>query len=159
MAAPWTNINPNRLDADSPVDEDLTGDVADNELHNFEHALRVGTFATGVRLALARGATAFDVNLDGSGNGESVDAVVFATDALDGDPNFDSAPTCLGIAFEELSTGSDINNPTSVTCRIQEGSLTASGFTVVTTVRGGNTTVLVDFNIHWAFVGPVTAGE
>ena len=155
---PYTNISASRVDADSPVDEEFGGDAADNDQHLFEHALRCGTYATGVRLALARGATDLDINLDGSGNGQSSDAITFTT-ALDGNPAFSVAPTCIGLVFEELSTGGDVGTPTSLMVRIEEGSLSTSGFTVVTTVRGGGATVTVDFRIHWAFVGAPSSGE
>ena len=157
----YTTIAGIRVDADSPVDEDLISDLRDNAASIRERQLRTGTHVTGVRLTLARGISASTtITTDGSGNGLDTIGVGFAGDSSDGDPNFSAAPSCLGLTFEELSTGDDLGGTApSVSCWINEATLDASGFTAVISVRGGAVTANIDYKLHWAFVGPVTSGE
>ena len=157
----WTDISAARLDADSPVDEDLSNDLNDNDKSIRERQLRCGIHSAGVRLALARNATTLDVTLS-SNSGQSTDAIVFSSGAADGNPNFSATPTCIGLVFEELSSGADLGatGGISITCQIEEGSLSTTGFTAITTVlNAGTASGTVDFKLHWAFVGPVTSGE
>ena len=160
MAA-WTDITSTRVDADSPVDEDLVGDLNDNSKSLREQALRCGTNTTGVRLTLARGRFAANITLDGSGNGVDTNTITFSSSATDGDPNFSAAPTCLGLTFEESSVaGDEVGSPSEISLTINEsGGVTATAANLVTVIRGGTTGVTINYYIHWAFVGPMTSGE
>lgn len=84
-------IDSSRLDANSAWTEDEAGDLSNNTEHNFEHAVRGGTYGSGVRLVVARGRTAW--SMSSHATTEDTTAIVFATDAADGDPNFDSGET------------------------------------------------------------------
>lgn len=155
----WTSISSTRLDADSPIDEDLTTDLDDNAKSIRERQLRTGIHALGVRLALARGEKAASVAIS-SGLGTSIDTITFSSDATDGNPNFSAAPTVLGLTFEELSTGVDIGtSDPAVSCYIEEGGPTTTTLAVVTSVQDAANDGTLNFLIHWAVVGPVTSGE
>ncbi len=103
----WTTILDAWIDRDSPWHAGLVTDFRDNIAYNSEHATRTGTNAAGVRLAYARGRTAFTVTIDGSGDGASTVTITYATDALDGDPNFLSSETpVFTYNLEQDGTGS-----------------------------------------------------
>lgn len=158
----WTDIADSAFDADSPITEDLLEDVVENAEYNHERALRCGTHAVGVRLVMARGKEAFEFTADGSGYGSSTQNVVFENDALDGDPNFTSAPVVY-ICLEEddantawiASTGI---NADEWIAHISD-TPTADGFTAK--VGGKSLTASQVYNgfFNWIAIGAVTSGE
>jgi hypothetical protein len=158
----WTDIADSAFDADSPITEDLLEDIVENVEYEHERALRCGIHATGVRLAMARGKKAFSFSADGSGYGSATATVTFSSDALDGDPNFTSAPVvymCLeeddadtawlvtgGINADEwIAHISDTPSTTGFTAKVAAKSLTASQD--------------YDGFFNWIAIGAVTAGE
>ncbi len=101
--AGWTDISASRKDADSPIDEDLIGDLDDNATYNHERAIRSGTHTTGVRTCMARGRTAFDWSTTRVGTV----SITFATDADDGDPNFLAAPRVYATLAEDATSSQE----------------------------------------------------
>jgi hypothetical protein len=88
----WTTITDARIDADSPIDEDLMTDIRENAEYLYERHVRSGTATTGVRTIMARGkSSAQSLSLDGTGNGSDTVAITFSTDATDGAPAFSCA--------------------------------------------------------------------
>lgn len=156
----WTAISDARIDAESPIDEDLVTDIRENAEYLHERAVRAGTHGTGVRLAIARGKVYDTAATDGSGNMSSIALapVTFSTDALDGNPNFSSAPVVV-ISIEESSTDDEWTTSYSVQCNIREASVATTGFTAEWFVTGATATATIGAYIHWIAIGPVTAGE
>jgi len=161
MADDYTDISAARTDADSDVDEDLMTDLADNDRHNFSHALRCGTFTTGVRRAFAGGTHDDTINTDGSGHGTSTGTITFASDAVDGPPNFSATPLLLTLTAQELSTGADLGtNDPSVSVWLDEtNGITSTVINYVLTVRNATTLSAIDIRIHWAVAGLPTGTE
>ena len=92
----WTDIADSLINTNDWITSGVMTQLCDNEQYNYDTAVRTGTTAAGDenRLALARGRTKFEVaniahpfytpgdDVGVAGN------VVFATDSMDGDPNF-----------------------------------------------------------------------
>ncbi|MCP4898882.1 MAG: hypothetical protein GY906_18070 [bacterium] len=159
----WTDIDDTTFDAESPNVEGLFEDIVENTEYNFEHAVRGGTHAAGVRLATARGAVSFtavsqtllqvDITLNGGG-----------TDCDDGDPNFDAAPRVILTIREDPTSANDFTSggassfnemhywieegyPTTATCRCQVW------------MDDGSAGPNYKGMIHFIAVGTVTSGE
>jgi hypothetical protein len=99
----YTKIAAARKVADKPLDEDLVEDLSDHGDYNFDHAVRGGTDAVGVRLAIARGETDFTAV---SQTLVQVD-ITFATDSDDGDPGFSAAPRVIVTLKEDATSTND----------------------------------------------------
>jgi hypothetical protein len=155
----FTVISDGRVDADSPIDEDLITDLRENDEYLFERAVRAGTHATGVRLAIARGADDFsDATADGTVSFSGT--ITFSTaDSDDGDPNFDVAPRVI-LTIERNGGDAWTANITAmrIPLHITDGSLSTTGFTwgFECTVAGPNNIV---GKVHWIAIGTVTTGE
>jgi len=154
----WTTIPDSDCDADSPVDEDLMGDLKENVEYLYERAVRGGTHATGVRVVLARG-TITDTSLtDGAGDIWNQTVALSFSTAIDGDPNFDSAPVVV-VTPEESSASTDWGTTWQVSASIVEGTRTASGCTIEWTIRSGPASSTIGVVLNWIAVGLPTAGE
>jgi len=154
----WTDISSSREDQDSPVDEDLMGDIIDNTEYNFDHAVRGGTHATGVRLAIARGyVQVLDTTV--GADYKKTGTVTFSTDAADGNPNFDSSPFVWMTVREILGGGTYDTWSTaiySVSPYIEDVSPTDFDW-CVQFHNGGDPDI--GFQLWWMAIGAVTAGE
>ena len=103
----WVDIDSNEVETNDWISTGVITKLCDNEQYNYDHGIRTGTDAVGygVRLALARGRTYFEVSNKPSAMYAGSDDIcvagniTFATDSLDGDPHFvndpDSLPTVL----------------------------------------------------------------
>ncbi len=145
----WTDISASRKDADSPIDEDLTGDLNDNTVYNHERAIRSGTHALGVRTCIARGRESFTVT-----SNSTIAVPIDFTAQDDGDPNFGAEPNVL-LSLEEDTTGYNWQN-TSVAHYIEDATLTTSGCTV--RIKWLDTQSWKGW-VHWIAIGTVTSGE
>lgn len=110
----WTDIAQSDVSANANVTEDTMTALCDNEQYNYDHGVRGGTDAVGVRLVLARGKHLFSAKYLGApGNTTLPDEIYstgniyFAGESIDGNPNFISAPLVF-VTLEEL-----IENPTT----------------------------------------------
>lgn len=161
----WTSITSTRYDADSPIDEDLMGDIVGNGNFLFDSAIRCGTFAVPVRLAEAR------ERHSGGGtesSGFRVTVTVSPTygvgaSADDGNANFASAPRVVFSLEEDTSSGSgqdwDTDDITITRAYIPDGTISTTGFSCTIVFDGVTSSADVDFYLHWIAIGPVTPGE
>jgi len=155
----WTAIADTAIDADSPVTETLMTQIVENTEYNQERALRCGNHATGVRLALARGrnTTEFSISTSATGEGSASVAITFA-DAVDGDPNFTSAPY-VWVSFDEGGTLPAWDAVAVFGGYVEKTTLSATGATVRMAVQGGNNSATLRGYMNWFAIGPVTSGE
>jgi hypothetical protein len=151
----YTKISAARQDADSPIDEDLIGDLSDHGDYNYDHATRAGTDAAGVRLAFARGTHSFTIGNETL----SSEAILFNT-ATDGDPNFASAPSVSITIREDSGSATAWTNIDSM-AQLVEDTVTASDFDVSVRLNDGSApaTNAYDGYIDWFAYGAVTSGE
>ena len=151
----WTDISASRKDADSPIDEDLIGDMDANSIYNFDHAVRSGTHATGVRTAMARGTQGFS----GSSWASLSVLVNFNTSHEDGQPNFLAAPI-VAISLEEIDAGDNWDNY-NIASYIEHGTLTATQCYVKVRFTDDTGEVSKDWEgkVHWIAIGLVVSGE
>lgn len=157
----WNTIADGSVDADSPVNETLMTNMRDNMVYNHDRAVRSGTHATGVRLAIARGTYDFNITIV---TGTVSHAFTFATDATDGDPNFSAAPLVVFGMEERIVTGGGTDcdwatDDTVVTANIQDGTLSSTGMTVDITCRTDSSDTYCKGTLHWVAFGAVTSGE
>lgn len=145
----WTDISASRQDADSPIDEDLVGDIIANTEYNHDNAVRGGTHALGVRLAMARGRTAF-----GGSSISTIDVVIDFTAGEDGVPNFSDTPI-VTTSIEEDTGGSSWGGVIAAH-HIKGGTLSGTGCTV--DINWGGTAAYYGW-VHWIAIGKVTSGE
>lgn len=155
----WTEIAATRYDQDSPEDEDLWGDIIANAAYNYDHALRCGIHATGARNCMAHGVVSFsDVTV--GANKAFTGTVTFATDAIDGDPNFSTPPTVI-LTLEQV---------TDATYEAWTPANSIYAYSAIVTARDVDTfTYRIQFynaldpdlsgKLHWRAVARVTAGE
>ncbi len=160
----WTVIPDGDVDADSPVDEDLMGDLKDNVTYNFESGMRGGTFAVPNRLAYARGAALFSGATDGNGDAIiTLSGIVFSSAASDGNPNFiPGVPLITGSLIEDSTTGSNqtwTKKGMIVSWFIEDGSLDETGFTVSVSVWNGANSTNIGGTFYWQAVAAASAGE
>lgn len=158
----WTSISASREDTDSPVDEDLVGDIIANTEYNFDHAMRCGTHGFSERKAFAAGIVAFS---DASADTDQTFAgtVTFATDCGTPNlinPNFDSLPY-ITFGFQESTAGgaaawTPTNNIRGWSATITARSATAFSYLIAFDC---NSTVNLAGWLHWYAVADVTAGE
>lgn len=158
----YTDIPDTDIDADSDIDDAILEDLVENAEYNHDHAMRGGTHLVGVRLAVARGVTAFSDSIS-SGSQDGTQAIVFATDAIDGDPNFSEVPV-FKYSMEEDGTGvawSAFTQATSDSWEhfVESGSQTSAGVTIRNTITGSSSDGTFKANINWIAFGLVTAGE
>ena len=163
----WTTISDSRVDADSPVTESLVTDLRENTEYNHERAVRSGTHGAGVRVATAKGRTAFSDTTDGSGDVTTTASITYSTDADDSvDPNF-SANVRPVWSLEEDSSGGNqawVNFTSSgtdtLTAYVLDGTADDGlGFNVSVVFGGGAATTAVAGFINWKVEGTVASGE
>jgi len=155
----YTIIANTSVDADSPIDEDLMLDLKENVEHNFEHAVRGGTFAAGVRLAIARGIISDNATTDGSGHcAPQPTTVTFSSDSVDGNPNFLTAPVVVAVLVEDTS-GTAWPSTVSMIYMHNLTNISATGFTGEWKVMNFTATTNYKVFIHWIAVGFVNTGE
>jgi len=166
----FTTISAGRRDVDSPVDEDLIDDIIENTEHNEEHAMRVGTYAVGVRRAWACGrmgattSTPWTFTTSAGGDGSTTVTVLYSTDAEDGDPNFLTGETpIVAFSLEEnddassvpwLSTG--FNMPIAW---IGHGTNIDTGFTIEIGVENGQGSIDYEGFVNWTATALVDTDE
>jgi len=158
MAGSWTAITDGTFDEDSPVTDALLEDIVENTEYNNEHAVRAGTHAAGVRLALAR-ATAtseFTISTDANGDG-SVSWDITIANATDGAPNYSAAPTVVGYSCEDSGGGTAWGNGCIYSVRTT-GTSTSTINTRIAVTNGPASTSIKGY-LTYALVGPVTSGE
>ena len=149
----WTNISSGRYDADSPVDEDLIGDIVSNTEYNHDHALRGGTHSTGVRLAVAMGVKTITF---GASSYDASSTVTFSSDSDHGDPNFSSSPRVfLSFTTSSASFSTGANN---VNFTVGTSTITSTSFDI-DLHRNSTSPGTQNVDVAWLAIGQVTAGE
>lgn len=157
----YVKISSTRVDADSPIDEDLTADLSEHGDYNYDHGLRVGEDATPVRRVIAMGGDDFS-DTSPIANVRFTGTVTFSTDADDGDPNFllGFVPNIQVSLFEDHNNG-DYWQPSQLINSVHCGfwNNTYTGFDWY--VQFNNTAITPDIYgyIHWVAYGKPSAGE
>lgn len=168
--ASWTSIPNSALDEGSALDAALFTNIRDDLEYLFERIARTGTHTTGVRLALARGVETIS-QLTSSGVAGTTNLIKYTVSpeiqvdfsgALDGNPNFDSAPTVL-LSAEEFTDGNFddyLAHDFVVSPYVQDGSITALKFDLGCVAYADDVSSEgFKVDVHWVAVGPVTSGE
>ena len=170
----WTTIVPTRYVQNEPETVKLWGDMIANTEYNYNHALRCGTNAAGVRLCETHGeVTGTDVNA--VVNKTFTGTVTFAEDAYliivgylsDGtpiyapcDPKFSAEPT-VALSLEEVTAGGhDAWTPANLIWSVSTvtTAITSTGFSW--SVQFVNTAGAdLSFKLIWQAIGLPTAGE
>ena len=150
----YIKIASTRTDGDSSADEDLFTDLAEHSDYNYDHAIRSGTDAVGVRLALARGSKAFTVQ---SGAAVMGSHTVTLSAANDGDPNFLSAPRVF-LSVREDDTSATAWSTIDAASAFVEDEPSAATFGIGIRIDDGGNNSFKGF-VDWLAIGPVTAGE
>lgn len=155
----WTVIPDTDTDADSPLTEDLVTDIKENAEYLHERAVRAGTHTVPVRLAFARGVYIDTASTDGGGDtGIVTQAITFAAEAIDGDPNFSVAPTVV-VSIQESTAHDDWGSPSVVSVWLDETAVSTTGFTVSWQLVGGAASAAIGARISFFAAGLVTSGE
>jgi hypothetical protein len=158
---PDTHLPDSVLDVDKPFGFIRWRQYRDRDNHNFEHALRGGTFASPYRWAYVGGINPFSITLAGGApfNGGTTVSIFYGGD----DPNFPGTPDRFDLRFEEDTTSGGIDwatNRVIVTGVIVNKSTVPAGFQVhIAAWRRAGSGTAVDGFIHWSVRGNPTAGE
>ena len=158
--ADFTTVTGSRLDADSPWTEDEAQDIYYNTEHNFDHAMRCGSYAVPARLTCARGQFAFSMTSSSSTmDANSIDWTAGGqADADDADPNFSAAPRVYCTLVEDPASTTDWSTIDILFHFIEESTITTDGFTVNIRINDGGANSFQGF-INWVAIGPVAGGE
>lgn len=166
----WTVLQATSTDVESPLSETLFTEIRGNLDYLFDSGVRGGTFATPVRLTLARGQQLFTVSFASGGPGGATAAATevlktFSSDSDDGDPKFDAKPRVF-FSVEEDSPGTGLDwftDKVMASPYVVDGTLTASVFNMgcigYRSVSGAAATNGFEVIVNWMALGPVTSGE
>lgn len=154
----WTTIPDTDTDADSPLTESLLTDMKENCEYLFETAVRSGMHgAPHVRTALARGFVEASYSGGASDTGWQEVTITYATDSLDGDPNFSGAPA---LAFGMTRYGGTAWGATVFPlCYVKDGTQTASGCTLMWRLASIPTSGTFTVRIYYLAQGQPSSGE
>lgn len=157
----WTVIPDTDTDADSPLTESLLTDMKENSEYLFETMTRSGTHgAPHTRTAMARGVVTDSASTNGSGDTAWQEAAVsYATDSLDGDPDFSVAPVITYGFYESTASATAWGSTAIPLVYIKDGSQSVSGFTFKWRIASGPTSSTVKIGIYFDAIGQPQSGE
>ena len=154
----WTDISDSSFDADSPITDTLMQQIVENGEYNHDHAIRGGTNAAGVRLALSRHKSSeFTISMDANGNG-SVGWDITVANATDGAPNFANAPVPVGFMCEDSGGGASAWGNGAVYSVKLVSSSTTTVSTRIAVVNGPASTTIKGY-LYVTLLEEVTSGE
>ncbi len=159
----WTTIPSTDVDADSPVDEDLMGDLNDNVQYVFDSAIRGGAFATPLRSVYCGGYFTFSGTTSSGGDFDNgPNAIDFDADSQLGAPNFAVGELPLvtfSLAEDKASGQTDWGNFDSVCAYIEYPLHDNEGVSITIKGRGGLNTVAYAGRCYWQAIGGAADGE
>lgn len=181
----WTDVLDSEIATNDWISTGPVTKLVDNEQYNNDHGCRCGTDAVGVRLAIARGRTYFQcANIshpfytasDDVGVAGNID---FATDSMDGNPNFSSTPMVWFTIEDFLEDGDNDTywreDPIIIKQESEAGAnkwyivayppkftkltgRTKTGFSYQIWFNTSDRRQILGY-VNWVAIGPVTTGE